>query len=495
MLRLVKQTVFFAGLVLLLSYFTYAHNFHNPPYLFWDENYHVASAQKYINKTFFMEPHPPLGKLLIAAGEVILDKNDRDDQFINVDYGRNIPAGYSFAGYRLFPTLLAWLTAPLLFFIFLIISKRNLYAALLTFPYIFDNAQIVHSRGAMLESTMVFLATALILLFMLLMRWKDRPHRFVSAALLFGICLGLLLATKALGLIMILLIPALGVYLYPRWRQIGTFLLYALIGFIVSYVAVWQIHFSLGQNIQPELPDDGYYQASEEYIRLLDSGQTTNPRAFYIQWRDHTNFLSHYSKGVPELNLCKPVENGSAWFMWPIGARTINYRWETPDNTHYRYLYNVPNPAGWWLALAGVVLAIGLLASSTFLSLRQPLKNPFLLLVFTGLYASYMIAISQLTRVMYIYHYFLPLLFAYILLGLVLVEIRKIGPKKLKENDRTLLLLIIAVIIFCAFQWFRPLSYYLPLDAAEFQRRDWVRLWDMTCIGCERDSVLVKPSS
>ncbi|MGB5476160.1 MAG: phospholipid carrier-dependent glycosyltransferase, partial [Thermoanaerobaculia bacterium] len=52
-----------ALLVTTLAYFSYVHGYWNPPHLFWDENYHIASAQRYLNGTFFMEPHPPLGKL------------------------------------------------------------------------------------------------------------------------------------------------------------------------------------------------------------------------------------------------------------------------------------------------------------------------------------------------------------------------------------------------------------------------------------------------
>lgn len=482
-------------LVLVLAYCTYVHNFWSPPYLFWDENYHITSAQKYMNEIYFMEPHPPLGKLLIAAGEELLDRNEEDNQFITTDYGRKLPPGYDFTGYRLFPVLLGWLTALVLYYIFLVLTKRRLFSALLTFPYIFDNAQIVHSRGAMLDSTMTFLAVVLILLFLLLLQYKEHPKKFAINSLLFGVAFGCILGTKALGLIMILLIPALFVGLYPRWRTMGTFTLYCFIGFFVSYVTIWQIHFSLGRTIQEELPDNGYYQASEEYKAILDAGHTGSPFAFYVQWRDSMKFLSHYSKGVPELNLCKPVENGSPSFMWPIGARTISYRWESPDNVHYRYLYNVPNPIGWWSGLLAVFVAGGLLLASVTLPLRQPLRNPFYLLVFFGLYVSYMIAISQLDRVMYLYHYFLPLMFAYILIGLVLLEIQTIGRWKLTESTKTIGLLTFGVLVFCVFQWFRPLTYYIPLDDDQFDSRRWVRLWDMRCAHCKRDSALVKPTS
>ena len=47
-----------------------------PSSLFWDENYHIASAERYLQGKFFMEPHPGLGKMFIALGELILHPND-----------------------------------------------------------------------------------------------------------------------------------------------------------------------------------------------------------------------------------------------------------------------------------------------------------------------------------------------------------------------------------------------------------------------------------
>ena len=117
-----RRSILFLGLVTVLSYFTFFHGYTNPPHLFWDENYHVASAQKYLNGVYFMEQHPPLGKLLIAAGELLVDANRVDHQFIAADYARNLPQDFSFAGYRLFPILFAWLTAPVLFLIFRVVT-------------------------------------------------------------------------------------------------------------------------------------------------------------------------------------------------------------------------------------------------------------------------------------------------------------------------------------------------------------------------------------
>src|SRR6185437_4097253 len=117
-----------------------------PAGLFWDENGHLPCAQKYRNHIYFMELHPPLGKLLISLGEKVIHPNVANDQFINTDYTREVPPGFSFAGYRFFPALLSWWTAPLLFLIFYWVSHQHAYAAALSSLYMFDNALIVHCR-------------------------------------------------------------------------------------------------------------------------------------------------------------------------------------------------------------------------------------------------------------------------------------------------------------------------------------------------------------
>ncbi len=500
-----RQTFVFLGFVILLSFLTYFFRYAEPQRVFWDENYHIASAQKYLHGVFFMEQHPPLGKLLVAAGEKLLQPNERTNQFLSTDYGRDFGDDFSFAGYRFFSALLAWWAAPLLFLIFLFITRHALFSTLLSFLYVFDNALIVHLRGAMLEGPLLFFSALTILCFILLLQpWKS-PRTATALTVLFGAAFGLVTATKVLGLVFILLLPAYLWTLRPRssdpelarraewWllmlKRTGLFLL----GFLITYIGVWYIHFALGNRIVTKLPDNGYYQASESYKSILKEGRNLSPLAFPVMLRDSLKFVSHYNRGTPRLDLCKADENGSPWYLWPLGGRTINFRWETPDGKDYRYLYLQSNPIVWLVSFAGILVGAALLLGSLVFELQRPLARPYLLTVFLGIYASYMIAISRIGRVLYLYHYFIPLFLSFIILGIVIMEIRRVWKWKITEHRQTIALLVLAGLIFAGFEYYRPFTYYEPITDAQFARRNLLPVWDLACVKCEKVNGVAVP--
>lgn len=487
------QVFLYLAFVLIASFFTYFYRYEQPAAVFWDEPYHIASAQKYLNGVYFMEQHPPLGKLLIALGEKITHKNARNDQFIGTDYARDFPADFSFAGYRLFPALLAWLTAPLLFFIFLLITRNPGNSTLLSFLYIFDNALIVHNRGAMIDSTLIFFSVLMILLFFLLLECRKSRHLFWGLSLLFGLVFGCVMTTKVVGLIMILLVPAILFRLYPGWRQMFTLCALFIVGFLLSFCSVWYVHFTLGTHIDTRLSNNGYYQASDAYKSYITNHTTASLLSFPRELFDSLSFVTYYNRGVPRLDLCKEDENGSPFFFWPFGARSINYRWASVNDAVYRYLYLQANPVAWLCGLIGIALSFCILISTVlFLPKHRP-KHLFLMVTFFGMYASYMIAISRLDRVMYLYHYFTPLIFSFILFALVFENIHSFGKRVLDEHKRSLILTLIAILVFAGFQAYRPLTYYEPISDKRVQQLSIFRLWELRCVRCEHTSMLVVP--
>jgi len=480
------------GVVLIVSFFTYVYRYDYPPYFFWDENYHVSHAQKYLNGVFFMEPHPPLGKLLIALGEWLLKANAENNQFIGTDHAKMLPSGFSFAGYRLVPVIMGWLTAPVLFLVLLLLTSNTIWALLLSFMYIFDNALIVHTRGAMLEGPQLFFIACVILAFLLLCRYQNKSRAFFACSAMFGLAFAAVMTIKLNGLVLILLLPALFLKLWPNPRKFLEFLWPAGVAFTLFYISVWQIHFSLGKKIEPSLPNRGYYQASEVYKRILAEGTNGSLWNFPLMLKEHLKFVSHYERGVPKLNLCKQEENGSPFYLWPVGGRSINYRWEK-SGTETRYLYLQSNPAVWLICLAAVFAAAGLCFSGLVLPLSRPLKQPLYLCTFLGLYAGYMAAMALLARVMYLYHYFIPLLCAVLLLGLVLVEIQRVGPFKAQEGAKTIFLVIIAALILLAYNYYAPFTYYRPISDQGVKKRAWLGIWDLRCVTCPLTNGLASP--
>lgn len=508
--------------VTFISYFTYFHNFAEPQGFFWDENYHVAAAQKYLSGIFFMEPHPPLGKLLIALGEAITDWSANDEQFISTNYASgDFTDGFVITGYRLIPVLLSWLTAPLLFFIFLLITGNPLFATLFSFLYVFDNALIVHGRGAMLEGSLLFFSTLSVLWFLLLLRLRNETRSFVLCSIHLGIALALVVTTKLTGLVLTLLVPATLFILYPDWQKALSFFLHLSAGFLITFSAVWQLHFSLGRTVHPALENNGWYQATEATKTIVHQGKNEVSGAglsFRTLLRDAQRFTAHYERGVPRLDLCKSDENGSPFFLWPIGARAINYRWalyQSPPETQgvpvqgdalnpseasgsgqasYRYLYLQSNPVVWFTGLTGVLLALAYVLGTVFSgTARKRSEYSFLIRTFLVLYLAYMFVMSQFDRVMYLYHYFPPLIFSFLLFALVCMEMKKIGKTVLTNTHKAAGLLVLAALIFVSYQFYRPLTYYEPITDDAFKKRALIDLWDLRCVNCERTSPLVRP--
>lgn len=489
------------GFIVATSFFTYFYQYSYPANVFWDEPYHIASAQKYLNGTFFMEQHPPLGKLLIAAGEQLLQTNtpEANAKFIDTDYARGFPTGFSFAGYRLFPALLAWLTAPVLFGIFLLITRSSAIASLLSFLYIFDNALIVHSRGAMTESPIMFFTAVMILCFVALLGCRNEQRVSSKAFLWLSACFGamfaLALTTKVIALCLLALFPPVLYRLFPNWKRVALFLFASLGAFFFCFAAVWHIHFSLATTPNPLLKNKGYYDASPAYAKVVDEKKTGSLLYFPLMLRDSLKYVTEYNKGVPRLDLCKPDENGSPFFFWPLGARSINYRWEQVNEDTYRYLYLQANPAVWFLAFACVLLAVAFALLPLLSPTKERVRHRLLLATFLVLYFGYMAGIAMLDRVMYLYHYFLPLLFSFVLVAIVVENINAFGRWKLDEQKKVLCLTVAGVLIFACFQIYRPLSYYEPISNQGVTARAVFPLWELHCVKCEKKSLLAVPRS
>lgn len=487
-----------------LSAYTYLPGYAQPSALFWDENFHVASAQRYLNGVFFLEPHPPLGKLLIAAGEALIQANSADDQFVGYEKASTIPQDFSFRGYRLIPTLCGALIAPLIFLVIFSATGNVTCAALAGSMAVFDNALIVHSRSAMLEAPQI---VSLLLSYLGYVQSISGNSRRRMWYFTLGIAFSAAMAIKINSAPHVILIAALLLRdRKPVWWSVWCIL--PAVGF---YLLVWQLHFFLGTRVVSSLDGQGYFGVHKEFARLIDSGDSRYPQNLFTGLSESLAFSARYQKGVPKLDHCKAGENGSNPLLWPLGGRTINYRWESSPSTDQsrkdiretpsslpkvkgdldepfpagnasyetsrsltRYLYLVPNPVSWAAGLCSVVLLSFLLLLGLFRRRWQSL-SALIGIVLVNYFAAWL-APLLMPRVFYLYHYLVPLVCSWLMLGLAV----SVLPRSI-QRILSVMLLPTAIV---SYAFFSPLTYYEPLSDEELQSRAWISLWDVRCPNC-----------
>ncbi|MBN1523985.1 MAG: phospholipid carrier-dependent glycosyltransferase [Spirochaetales bacterium] len=492
-------TAGFALVILIISFFTFFVGYERPAALFWDENYHIPSAEKYIQGKMFMECHPPLGKLLIAFGEVLLSPNKTIDKsaLAQTDYTASVPGNLSFAGYRFFPVLFAMSGAVFFFLILFFISKNNILSFAGSFLYLFDNALIVHFRGAMLDGIQLFFILAAIVCFLYSLQ-TEKKLKWVNYAVM-GIFTGLAISVKLNSAIIIPLFVFLFGYEYRTKlhelyqhlfidksikKAFGKFfflcrkslirIAQSVPAVIVVFLLVFFIHTSLGQTLLP----GNTYKASPAYKEAVAKKEPLSLLNFPVMLFDNLYYISTYHEGVPKLDGTNPNENGSHPFSWPLGGKTINYRWEKSAGT-VKYLYLAGNPVIWTVGLVGLLLGFILVAGKFIF--KTPITHRklfFLISVFLFLYISYMAAMAGIDRVMYLYHYLIPLQFSTILSFLIFFYIYR---ENIKEKN---LKVFVSIILICfmivkTFLFFSPLTYYKGLTTTQFKAREWSEYWRM----------------
>lgn len=492
-LLLKNRAFLYSSIVIIIAFFTYFNGYEKPNKVFWDENYHIASAQKYIDGVMFMEPHPPLGKMFLALGELLLDANSGVDKssFNKTDYikGHEFPKEYSFKGVRFFPAIFATLSALLIFHILNNITGRAEISLLFTSLYLFDNALIIHSRSAMLDSIQIFFLLAATLYLTHIIR---RNISLKDYAIL-GVLTGLAISVKVNSAIIVLLFVFLWFYA-NRESLLNPFanllsLLKNLVGSIavsvgsiaVVFFGVMYLHVALGQHVE----DNRFYKASPEYKEILKRGAVANIANFPTIMKDQYRYMSEYQDGVPRLDRCKKGENGSYALGWPIGNKSINYRWDKRVDggvAYVRYHQLQGNPIIWFSVFIGIIFSFVLIVGAALF--KTPIKDRMLfswILLFSGIYFAYFVAILQIDRVMYLYHYFIALIFGMINLALIFSYLFKEELESRSKMTYINLLFFVGLVLFC-FYHFSPMTYNMALTSEEFELRNWFDFWGMKVV-------------
>ncbi|KAM6274137.1 protein O-mannosyl-transferase 2 isoform 3-T3 [Porphyrio hochstetteri] len=256
-------------LVTLLSFASRFHRLSEPPHVCWDETHFGKMGSYYINRTFFFDVHPPLGKMLIGLAGYL---SGYDGTFPFQKPGDKYEQ-HNYVGMRGFCAFLGSCLVPFTYLTVLELSK-SLPAALLTaFILIFDTGCITLSQYILLDPILMFFLMGAVLSMVKCNSCADRPF---SASWwlwlsLTGVNLAGAMGVKFVGLFVVLLVGLNTIY--DLWDLLGNLSL-SVVMFgkhllarvlclillpLALYTAVFAVHFTV---LNKSGPGDGFFSSA-----------------------------------------------------------------------------------------------------------------------------------------------------------------------------------------------------------------------------------------
>ncbi|XP_063049418.1 protein O-mannosyl-transferase 2 [Engraulis encrasicolus] len=198
------QSVCTILLVTVLSFATRFYKLMEPDHVCWDETHFGKFASYYINRTFFLDVHPPLGKMLIGLSGYLTGYNGSfpftkpGDKYGGHHYGgmRAMCAGFGTC-------------VPLFAYLTVLELSGSTSAALITASLlIFDTGYITLSQYILLDPILMFFIMGSVFCSVKFFSLTHRPFSrpWCVWMLLLGVCLAGAVSVKFLGLFVVLLV-------------------------------------------------------------------------------------------------------------------------------------------------------------------------------------------------------------------------------------------------------------------------------------------------
>ncbi len=437
-----------------------------PAAVVFDEVYFKVYAGDYLTGSYYFDPHPPLGKLLLAAWAWITHQDPA-----------TLTGGDPAVVLRVLPAIAGALIIPVFYLFLRQLGASRRVSTLGAAVLLLDNALLVESRFILIDSMLILFGLAAVTCFLAARRHSGRLRFSLIAAS--ALLAGLAASTKwtgltALGLIgLIWLTDQLRRRHHISWRtrilEVFTLILIP----ILTYLTVFWIHFGL-------LHHSGQGDAfmSTRFQSTLIGNASYDPSVHMSFW-DKFIDLNHAMSASEEGLKTATHPYGSKWTSWPLMTRSVYYwQGDTAANGTQGNIYLLGNPVIWWGIL--VIIAAGASVSSKSLQRLRPYRFA---LVFLAIgYAMNFFPFSRIVRVMFLYHYLFAfiysLAFTVIFLG-ALADWMDDSMSFWTFSSRTSRNLYIGVLAatVIGFIYFAPLSYGVPLTPGELAGHMWLPTW------------------
>ncbi len=340
----------------------------HPAEIVFDEVHFVGQARHYLRGETFLDPHPPLAKLIIAAGIWLFGDHPWSWRVGNAILGTLLVGITYLLGRRLFRSRLAAIFA----------------AAFITC----DGMYLVDSRIAVIDIVyLTFAAWSYLLLFRFAQSRPGSGRRPVLIALgvTLGLCVGAKLYVPAVTFILVMGFLAYFIARSDtsrdirarRRRMLGALTMVGAVSSIV-YIAVFIPHFMLG-----------WWRGIEDLF------------AYYgdVVWYERSVASATHPYSSP-------------WWSWPLMLRPIAYWQNFPPVGKVATIWGGGNPLLWW----GALTAITIMAVR---AVEHP--NPVRSFIVLGYLGSLVIWVP-IGRTLFLYHYMPSIYFGYLALAIVLAD-------------------------------------------------------------------------
>jgi len=380
-------TVFLVAFLLRVPFFWY------PGSTVFDEGIYATYISNIIYDRPYFELHPPLPNIIMAG---VAHMKPFDYKIVR---GTDVPFGaFPYVPLRFINVFLGSLLVVAVYVAARFLWEERWFAILAGFGVALDNALIVYSRTFLPDTMLVFFGMAGITTYL----WHAKRGgwwHLVLASIFFGAAL----STKWIGL------AFLGTAMFAslvrkRFREV----IVMGVGAGLVYVITFFIFF--GQFSGGFLVDRFSFNAvpALSYPAPWNIGETLS-------------FLPRYTKIMYKANYTVDIHPyASKPWQWPLGQGRVGM-WDNGS----RFMILLPNTFGWGTVFVSVLFACVMLVYR-----RLPKAGMFAL---TGYLISF-VPFIFIGRPFFMYHYFMALVFGWLLVPWVVGELRMIVAPQMSEK-------------------------------------------------------------
>lgn len=425
----------------------------------FDEVHYEEYVSRYFSGSYYVDVHPPLGKLLYAL-----------TAWVSGVRGDALLAGASTPSLRVLPAFVGALLVPTFWWLLRELGATRKVAAVGAAMVLFDHFTLVLSRFVLLDILLLWCGIAALGAFLKARRTTGAGRwAWLSAAALLA---GAAVSIKWTGLATVGMIGALWLLDVARAtprrmvRIAGEGALLAALPSAV-YVGAFAVHFAL-------LPNDG-------------AGTALMPPAFAATRVGNPSYHADARMGfAAELGSLHrammaanrrletvPQPGASSWYTWPIAKHRL-WIWQdagpAPGTT--RQIELLGNPVLWYGVIAAIVLCAGAAARG-----RVRLgRHHYALGVLAMGYAMNVAPFALISRPMYLYHYTFGLLFSVAFASFALAimageDADDRAPWEFTSARARWIATGCAAALVVSFWFLAPLAYGTPLRDGELAAR------------------------